>query len=184
VVTQAGGSGTEYNRFMAETNGRRNRARLAWDLLSTWHTTPGFQADGTLNATLLCSWFHDARRICASKGRARIGDTRIGEALAYAPADPDGVWPHRAVRDLIEEAESRDLESGLHAGRINGRGVWTKSPSEGGLPERELAKSYLTNSRALTARWPRTATVLASLAQTYERMARHEDTSAEKLDLL
>jgi hypothetical protein len=88
-----------------------------------------------------------------------------------------------AVRDLIEDTESRDLESGLHSGRINQRGVWSKSPSDGGRPERELAKRYRIAAKAVNSSWQRTARLLNALADTYEGLGRHDDIRAEKLDL-
>jgi hypothetical protein len=162
----------------------RNRARLAWDLLSKWDSVPGAQQDGKLNPDELKDWFSRARAACAAKGRSRIGDIQIGHVLAHAAPDVDGIWPPIAVRDLIEDTESRDLESGLHSGRINRRGVWTKSPSDGGRPERELAKQYRTAAKAVNSRWQRTARLLNSLAETYESFGRHDDIDAEKFDLL
>jgi hypothetical protein len=103
--------------------------------------------------------------------------------LAHAPPDSDGVWPHTGVRDVIEETESRHLESGLHAGRINQRGVSCKNPLEGGRQERELEKQYRNWAKAVTAKWPRTARLLNSLAETYESFGRMEDVSAERIDL-
>jgi hypothetical protein len=98
--------------------------------------------------------------------------------------DVDGIWPPAAVRDLIESAESRDLESGIHAGRINQRGATFKSLSDGGRPERELAKQYRNSAKALNPQWQRTARLLNSLAETYERFGRYDDISVEALDLL
>jgi addiction module HigA family antidote len=162
----------------------RNRARLAWDLLSKWSAMPGRQEDGTIDAGRLNDWFREARSLNAANNRARVGDIQIGRVLAYAPAGLDGIWPDEAVRNILEATESRDLESGLRAGRINQRGVWTKSPADGGRPERELAKRYRADAKALAARWPRTTTVLNSLADVYEGFGRHDDITAEALDLL
>lgn len=63
----------------------RNRARLAWDLLSTWHTPPGLQQDGTLNPQALREWFVLSRQACASNNQAKVGDRRIREAFANVP---------------------------------------------------------------------------------------------------
>lgn len=160
----------------------RNRARLAWGLLSQWDAVPGLQQDGTLDVDLLNDWFRMARLATTAKKRLRIGDVQIGQVLAHAPTGTDGIWPHEGVRNLIEETESRDLESGLRAGRINQRGVWTRSPFEGGRPERELAKRYRTDAKTLVTRWQRTARLINSLADTYETFGRHDDITAEALD--
>ena len=162
----------------------RNRARLAWDLLSKWSAVPGRQEDGTMDANRLDEWFREARSLNAANKRARVGDIQIGRVMAYAPVGSDGIWPDESIRNLIDATESRDLESGLRSGRINQRGVWTKSPADGGRPERELAKRYRADAKALAARWHRTATVLNLLADVYESFGRHGDITAEALDLL
>jgi hypothetical protein len=161
-----------------------NRARLAWDLLSKWSAVPGLQENGTIDTGRLDEWFRKARSLNAANNRTRVGDTQIGRVLAYAPAAADGIWPDESVRNLIERTESRDLESGLRAGRINQRGVWMKSLSDGGRSEREVAKRYRNDAKVLAARWQRTATLLNSLADVYEGLGRHDDIEAETLDLL
>jgi addiction module HigA family antidote len=162
----------------------RNRARLAWDLLSEWDSVPGTQSDGRLSSDALKDWCARARAACAAKRRSRVGDIQIGHVLAYAVPDADGIWPPVAVRELIEDTESPDLESGLRSGRIKQRGVWAKSPSDGGRPERELAKQYRIAAKTVNSHWQRTARLLYSLADVYEGFGRHDDISAEKLDLL
>jgi len=167
----------------ASVEERRIRARMAWDLLDSWHTLPGYQRDGSFDPSTLISWVTKARSICETQKRSRIGDDRIGHLLASAPSDSDGAWPHVCVRDLIEEAESSFLEAGIHAGRSNRRGVYAKNPLEGGRAERELARQYRTWAKSVTAKWPRTARLLNSLADTYEQFGRSEDVSAERMDL-
>ena len=162
----------------------RNRARLAWDLLSKWSAVPGRREDGTIDATRLKEWFHQARALNSANRRTKVGDIQIGRMLAYASRGSDGIWPHESVRDLIDSTESRDLESGLQAGRIHQRGLWTKLPTDGGRPERDLAKSYRADARILALRWPRTATALNSLADIYEGLGKQDDIRAEALDLL
>jgi len=83
----------------------------------------------------------------------------------------------------MEEIDSRALEAGLHAGRFNQLGVFTKNPLEGGRTERELGRQYRKWAKAMTTRWPKTARLLNSLAETYEHFGRFEDVSAERLDL-
>jgi addiction module HigA family antidote len=161
----------------------RKRARLAWELLSKWNSVPGADS-GEINADIMRSWVARARTACSASGRSRIGDIEIGRILSYAFPASDGIWPPAEVRDLIEDLESHDLESGLHSGRVNQRGVWTKSLADGGRPERELAKQYRTAAKKLAAHWQRTARLLNSLADTYESFGRHDDISAERMDLL
>ena len=161
----------------------RNRARIAWELLESWHTPPGTNPDRSFSPDLLKDWVREARSFCAARHRSKIGDDRIGRVLAYVPADDDGAWPHVVLRELIEAAESPSLEAGIHAARINSRGVYTKDPLEGGRTERQLAKQYRSWAKTANTRWPRTARLLNSLAETYEQFGRHQDVSAERWDL-
>jgi hypothetical protein len=167
----------------ASESEKRNRRLLAWKVLESWHTLPGSRPDGTIDAVELSNWVREARSLCSAQHRAAVGDDRIGKVLSYAPQDTDGIWPHKSVRELLEEIDSRNLESGMHSGRFNQRGVTRRAPLEGGRQEREIAKEYRNWAKAVVAKWPNTARLLNSLAQTYEGFAGMHDVSAEKLDL-
>lgn len=161
---------------------RRNRARMAGDLLNSWKTPPGLEPNGRFDPVVLREWVVRARSRCSACGRSLGGDDRIGHLLAHVPADPDGAWPHGVVRDLLEDAKSPALEAGIHAGRFNSRGVYTKDPIEGGRGQRELARQYRTWAK-MAKRWERTRKVLDSLADVYERFGQIDDVLAEQLDL-
>lgn len=90
-----------------------------------------------------------------------------------------GVWPDIAVREIIEEAASKDVEQGVEIGIFNKRGVWIKAPMEGGIQERELAESYRCHATAIADTWPRTAALLRRIAERYQNDAYREDVSAE-----
>lgn len=159
------------------------RARMAYALLSSWHVMPGMAPDGTLNAAVLLAWVDDARTRCNANDRAAIGDQHIGQVLAYAPPGLDGIWPHPAVRDLIDRIGSPLLESGTASGVFNSRGVVTRVPNEGGDQERAIAARYRAFADALAIPHPQTAALLRRLADDYERFAQHEDERAEQGDL-
>jgi alpha-L-fucosidase len=95
------------------------------------------------------------------------------------PPDPDGAWPHIAVRDLIEELRSEQLEGGLKIGVYNSRGVFMKSPTAGGEQERQIAERYQGYANQVSDRWPRTAAMLRRIARSYISDARREDINAE-----
>jgi len=176
------GQGSQTSDADSSDDQQCNRARVAWDLLNSWHTPPGLERNGNLDPAVLQDWVVKARSLCHANRRSRSGDDRIGRILAHVPQDADGAWPHVIVRDLIEEAQSTALEDGVHAGRFNSRGVYTKNPLEGGRLERGLAKQYRDWART-AKRWPRTVKLLNSLAEIYERFGSMEDVSAERLDL-
>ena len=84
-----------------------------------------------------------------------------------------------AIRDVIENVRSRDLESGFEVGTFNSRGVVTKNPAEGGEQERQLTKRYEKHAKAVRDRWPRTAAMLRKIAERYRAEARREDDQSE-----
>ena len=103
--------------------------------------------------------------------------------LAYAPAGTDAIWPHPAVREVIDRLASANLESGIASGVYNSRGVVTKSPYEGGAQERAIAARYRGYADALAITNPQTAGLLRRIAEDYERDAQREDDRAEQRDL-
>ncbi len=158
------------------------RVRVAWQLLSGWYLPPGVREDMSVDGQEISDWFRRARSLCAERKRRAVGDIEIGKILARVNPGRDGVWPPLEVRSLIEQADSRELESGIHSGRINMRGVHARSPFEGGRPEREYVKQYRNWAKAVSARWTCTGALLRAIAETYESMATHHDVSTEALD--
>jgi len=155
------------------------RARLGYELLNSWRSIPGDCSDDTVDAEKLSAWVKQARELLKAKGRRKIGDVIIGQMLSGSPLGSDGVWPHEAVRDLIEEIASDDLERGIEVGLYNSRGVVTKAPYEGGSQERQIASRYERDAQAVANQWPRTAAMLRRIAAKYRAEAKREDRTAE-----
>ncbi len=158
---------------------QKNKARLGYDLLESWRTPPGSTEDGYVNAQELREWFDHARCLVAESGRGRIGDEVIGRVLSGSPKGQDGAWPVEAIRDVIENIASKDLEHGFEVGTLNSRDVVIKNPAEGGEQERQLTKRYKKHAKAVRDRWPRTAAMLRRIAETYRAEARREDDQSE-----
>jgi hypothetical protein len=156
-----------------------NMASQAWWVLEGWSGYPGRQEDGTLDAEVMAKWVTDARLELSEVDRADIGDEVIGQSFAYSPTGSDDIWPAESVRDLLESIGSRELENGIILGRLNSRGVTTRGVYDGGDQERTLANQYRDWSARTKAKWPRTARVLRSIAESYERDAQREDIEAE-----
>ena len=158
---------------------QKNKARLGHDLLDSWRTPPGSKEDDYVDAQELREWVDHARRLVAEGGRGAIGDEVIGRVLSGSPSGQDGAWPVEAIRDIIENIASTDLEHGFEIGTCNSRGVVTKNPAEGGEQERQLTKRYEKHAEAVRDRWPRTAAMLRRIAETYRAEARREDDRSE-----
>ena len=158
---------------------KATRFKLGYELLKSWHQIPGLTEEGIINSAQLRDWVLRAREACHENGRGKIGDQKIGTVLAYSPKALDGIWPDIAVREIIQEISSRDLELGVEIGVYNKRGVWSKSIDEGGIQERQLAETYQGYASAIVDSYPRTASMLRRIACGYESDAHREDVRAE-----
>ncbi|MDQ3703948.1 MAG: hypothetical protein M3437_01780 [Chloroflexota bacterium] len=154
-------------------------ARLAFDLLSTWHRVPGTQDDGSIDPESLSDWIRQVREGAQTSGHREVADDVIGQVLCFAPEDADGSWPSRAVRDVIELVGTEQLHWGFVVGVLNRRGMVSRGLIEGGAQERELVARYQRYAEMIRDRWPRTATALDDIAEDYASQAHRADISAE-----
>lgn len=156
------------------------RQQGCWMVLQYWRRLPGMSDDERIDGEHLAHWVEEARMLLRADGLGDIADTQIGKVLASSPDGSDGMWPAEEVRDLLEDAKSRDLEQGMATGRYNRRGGTTRGNLDGRAQEWSLARRYREHSRKMSARWPRAATVLDGLAEEYEREAEWQDERAEE----
>jgi hypothetical protein len=154
------------------------RAERGFRLLDAWRTLPGTTGSAEIDAAQLRAWVDHARNLLRSCARLDIGDRIIGQTLSGSPPGPDGAWPHPAVRDLIEDVASADLEKGVVIGVHGNRGGAWRNLLEGGAQEWQSADTYDRHARAVADRWPRTAALLRGLADTYRNQAEREDQRA------
>jgi hypothetical protein len=158
------------------------RATQAYRLLHAWSMFPGTVhtiPDGSdeqafkIDQDSLRQWVTKARRLAGECGRLTVCDEQIGEVLAHSPQDDDGTWPCEAVRNIIEEVSSTQLDRGVHIGEMIKRGAHFRSP--GGDQERALAAKYQGYHDRVIDRWPRTGAILDGIRQSYEHEARWHD---------
>ncbi len=166
----------------ADIDRARAIASHAHELLRTWRRVPGLRDDQSVDAAALEAWVSEARSLSGQVGRTAIGDQQIGQMLSGAPVDPDGAWPIIAVREVIENTRSRELERGLLVGVLNGRGVTSRGMTDGGEQERDLVARYQRYAEAVAFEWHRTAAVLSQIAKHYENQALRFDDDAERND--
>jgi hypothetical protein len=154
-------------------------AKRAMALFWHWHQMPGVREDGTVDEVHLKSWVAKARETARERERSVNALIKIGQALAHSPRDEDGTWPHRAVRDIIEEIANPRLETGFRCQVENNRGVTVRGLTDGGAQERVLTEQYEKYASQVADMWPRTASVLRGIARRYRESAEHEDRSAD-----
>jgi hypothetical protein len=157
---------------------QRSLAHVGYRLLSQFHLVPG-EANGEINADILKAWVDGVRESATKEDRAQIADEYVGHVIAYAPPEPNGTWPHRAIRDLLEAVRSERVESGVLTERANMRGVVRKAMYEGGGQERALADEAREWAAAAAA-WPRTHAMLLKLAEMWATHASYEDQRARQ----
>jgi hypothetical protein len=161
------------------TEAQRARARTGYQLLTSFRVVPGARND-QIDGTMLRVWIEAVRRLAGDVDRAQVADQQIGHVLAHAPRDPgDGGWPHRVVREVIEDLSSENVEVGIRIERYNMRGVVGKAMYEGGGQERALAEEAR-QWATLAAGTPRTAEMLRELARSWDGDAEREDERARQ----
>lgn len=156
-------------------------ASQAWRLLESWGQLPG-EDKGEIDASILEEWAEAAHRFAVQAERGAIGDEYIGKLLSHSPVGKDGVWPHPAVRDIIETMRNSKLETGIIIGVHNSRGVTSRGMLDGGKQERDLAQRYNGWAEATKLDYPRTSAMLREIARSYETHARDFDDEAERND--
>jgi hypothetical protein len=157
-----------------------NLASNAYRLLREWRVVPGTREDGSVDAAALQGWLDEVRALLTQSDRLEIGELHVGEVLAHAPTDPDGTFPTRAVREVLETAPNDRLERGFTIGLFNKRGVTRRGMTEGGKQEYDLAKRYEGWAEAVQATHPRTAAALRSVAESYREEGRRNDEEAKR----
>ena len=160
------------------------RFSVAHSVLEDWRVVPGQDRDGRIDGAGLQGWLEEAECRLRQAQRVSVGHRVIGQMLSGSPHDPDGTWPCKPVREVIERVVSKDLETGLRTGVMNSRGVVTKDPSAGGASERALAERYEGYAAAIRASHPRTAGALRRIGQWYRRDGSREDFQSEMMEVM
>ena len=161
------------------TEEQKARASSAFKLIWNWKTVPGSLENGTVDKETLMDWVKKARKRCEETGHLSICDDHIGQVLAQDQELENEPWPCLAVRNVIDEIDSKELEDGFVVGILNKRGTVMKNPLEGGQQEKDLADKYSKLADECEIHWQRTATALRRVAKDYEMYARREDEEAE-----
>lgn len=157
----------------------RNRAKMSYRLLKSFHTLPGENADGEINATVLRDWVLEVRRLAIESDRSEIADELLGQLLAHAKADASsGAWPPLPVANLLDELASEQVEQGIAIERFNMRGAHWKAVDEGGNQERALAATYRGWAEQTSS--PRTSAMLERISEHWEADAKRADIAAEQ----
>jgi hypothetical protein len=158
----------------------RAAATRAWRILDEWKPFASTSPHAMPSAGELVAIIERMRKLAAERRHSSIVDHHLGKALASSPAGTDGVWPHESVREVLERYRSKALADGFLVGKLNLRGITSRSLGEGGEQERQLAAQYELWQRALAVSHTYTSTLLGRLAEEYRAEAVREDSEARK----
>jgi hypothetical protein len=164
-------------RVEAPDEDKKAMAEQAFHLLHEMKRIPRQDESGSINGKHLRDWVVRSRELAAQVGRLAVCDSQIGQLLSNSPESPDGTWPCRETREVLEEVQSPEVERGLCIGKLNQRGVICRA--RGGQQEWELAAKFRAYGEKIRAQWPRSAGVLEMLVRHYEGEARSWDEQAK-----
>lgn len=104
----------------------------------------GVRVDYNLN-----KWIKEAKEDAHKTGHLGVTLTQIGHVLKHAPADPDGLWIHRAVADILNEKDADGMRDGFWTENFNERGAHWVDPT--GAPERKFSIEWAEKAEAVEA---------------------------------
>jgi hypothetical protein len=153
------------------------RATNADRLLMEWKRLPGTKKDDSFDGAALQTWFDEVKNICGESGHLDVALQRVGHVLRYYPADPEGLFMHRAVAEVLDRRDAAEVRTGFAMEIYNSRGAYAVDPH--GVPERELANQYRREAEQLDLQgYTRVASTLREVAAGYDREAEHNVVTA------
>lgn len=154
------------------TDAEKNFARNAYHLLHGWRMLPGATENGNFDGIKFNEWLAEVKRLTTESGHFKIAMDQLGQALAYAPSDPEGLWIHKSIAEALNAIDVPEMRSAFTTGLINQRGVHGFSA---GKEEQMIAASYRDKVKALADNgFHRVADAVRRLAERYEHDAVRE----------
>ena len=144
--------------------------RPAFHVMENMNVIPGSN-EGGVDEEKLTVWVEKVFEIAREKQFEKGASIAVGQLLSKSPVDPtDHIWPHAAVRKVIEAHPRERLISAMRTGQFNSRGV-ISGPME----------DYYAKSAAKFGQWadelddfPHTQSLLRSIAKSDQGWADRE----------
>lgn len=156
-------------------------AERAYLLLESWREVPGYiHTEDAIDEEHLQNWLEQAESLMQQKDLVIGGHIAIGQMLRWGPGENEGIWPVPAICNALEELSSEVVDKHFRMEVYNSRGVTSRGPHEGGRQERALAEKYDGYAEQVESKWPRAASILRGLADTYRSEAKRMDRWAER----
>jgi len=147
-------------------------AQNVYSLLHGWRILPGSIQDGSYDGGKFKEWLDEVKRRCEKSGHFRVAMSQLGQALAYAPKDPEGLWIHKSIATALDRRDIPEIRRAFTTGLFNKRDVHHFSHGE---EELKIATDYRAKAKALSDNgFHRVADAVRRLAEQYERDAERE----------
>jgi len=148
----------------------KQRVERAYSLLNDWRVPPGSKGKGEFDGHAFKDWVRQMKMQSATDDRFAVALIMFGSMLVHAPADPTGLWIHKAIATELDAQDSEEMRNGFRTGLFNSRGTY--SPT-GGQEELKIAANYGAKADAVElAGFHRLAGCLRDLVTAYERDAK------------
>lgn len=105
-----------------------------------FRVVPGTDWDGVLHEDIFVSWLEQVKAWALENDRFEIAMQTVGQGLAYARADEDGVLCDIEIIKALNGADAKHMRTGYIVGIYNRRGVHFVDPE--GKEELALAEKY------------------------------------------
>lgn len=149
------------------TEASEEEATRAWKLLERWKRPPGMQDDDQFDSEQFKEWIRYVEGCRMGSRQKDIAFHHLGEVLIYSPADPDGLWIHRTVAEVLNASNHEEMRHGYKSGLYYARGAHFVDPS--GKPEKALAGKFRKQADEVeNACFHRLANTLRQLADSYD----------------
>lgn len=147
----------------------RARATNAYRLLHGSRRVPGQRPDGSLSSEAFLAWFEKMKEIVTETGHVEPAMSQLGELLAHAPPDADGLWIDGTLAEVLDAKDADRMRNGYSTGLFNKRGVhsYTAGDAEMGLSEKYGTYAKESMRRGLS----RLSNTMRLLADQYRRDA-------------
>lgn len=145
-------------------------ARLSFQALDKIKKLPG-QTDEIVDTEKFDFWTQSVLNIAKESKYVTACDIQIGMILSYSPVDEDGIWPHKCVRDFLENNSSETINKHLCRGIFKQRGIHNIT---GGDEEERFAATYNEYAQKLQLLYPKTAHLVRKISDEYKSESRQE----------
>lgn len=167
------------------TQEQRDKIGSMAHILTNYHWTriPGTQTDSTFDPEFFAQWQKNLSQFCSTPELFNMAHRQFGRKLAHAPADPNGLWIHQSIADMLNDPDNQELRKGFFYGILDSRGCHDIDPT--GKQEDQLAQKYLQQAEIIeNVGYVRIAVTLRDVTTHYENEARRVRAQYKKDDSL